>query len=184
MSSHFIGLVQELIGHSSLSFDKHVEDATCIFNGISMNFDDVVTELNLATAKQLIEAAEQTAAEDVGQPMVITVANSEGNLIAQHRMDDAWLASVSISRNKAYTAAALDMPTHDLAEASEPGNSLYGLQTTDDNNIVIFGGGYPLTRDGEVVGAIGASGGEVSQDREVAEAGVEKWDELVAGTDE
>ena len=184
MSSHFIGLVQELIGHSSLSFDKHVEDTTCIFNRISMNFDDVVTELNLATAKQLIEAAEQTAAEDVGQPMVITVANSEGNLIAQHRMDDAWLASVSISRNKAYTAAALDMPTHDLAEASEPGNSLYGLQTTDDNNIVIFGGGYPLTRDGEVVGAIGASGGEVSQDREVAEAGVERWNELVAGTDE
>lgn len=66
------------------------------------------------------------------------------------------------------------MPTHELAEPSDPGNSLYGLQTTDDNDIVIFGGGYPLARDGEIVGAIGASGGEVSQDREVAEAGVER----------
>jgi uncharacterized protein GlcG (DUF336 family) len=136
-------------------------------------------EIPLDTAKEVIEAAEDRA-EEIGQPMVVTVANSEGNLIGQHRMDDAWLASVSISRNKAYTAAALDMPTHALAEPSEPGNSLYGLQTTDDNQIVIFGGGYPLEKDGDVVGSIGVSGGEVSQDREVAEAGVEKWDELVA----
>ena len=136
----------------------------------------------LDTATELIEAAKDQA-EEVGQPMVVTVANSEGNLIAQHRMDGAWLASVSISRNKAYTAAALDMPTHELAEPSEPGNSLYGLQTTDDNRVVIFGGGYPLERNGDVVGAIGVSGGEVSQDREVAEAGVEKWNTLVADGD-
>lgn len=136
-------------------------------------------ELNLETARQVIKATEERA-EQVGQPMVITVANDEGNLIAQHRMDDAWLASVSISRNKAYTAAALDMPTHELANASEPGNSLYGLQTTDDNKIVIFGGGYPLEKGGEVVGAIGVSGGEVSQDRTVAETGVEAWEELLS----
>ncbi|MFB6250577.1 MAG: heme-binding protein [Halobellus sp.] len=136
-------------------------------------------EIPLDAAKDVIEAAEERA-EEIGQPMVVTVANSEGNLIAQHRMDDAWLASVSISRNKAYTAAALDMPTHELAEASEPGNSLYGLQTTDDNKIVIFGGGYPLENDGEVVGAVGASGGEVSQDRDVAEAAVQRWDEIAA----
>ena len=134
-------------------------------------------EISLDTAKDVIEAAEDHA-EEIGQPMVITVANREGNLIGQHRMDGAWLDSVSISRNKAYTAAALDMPTHALAEPSEPGNSLYGLQTTDDNRIVIFGGGYPLEANGEVVGAIGVSGGEVSQDREVAEAGVRCWESL------
>ena len=134
-------------------------------------------DVTLDEAKELIAASEDAAA-DIANPMVITVANAEGNLIAQHRMDDAWLASVSISRNKAYTAAALEMPTHDLATASEPGNSLYGLQTTDDNRIVIFGGGYPLERDGDVVGAIGVSGGEVSQDRTVAESGVDRWEEL------
>lgn len=136
--------------------------------------------VTLDEAKELVAAAE-TKADEIDNPMVITVANDEGNLVAQHRMDDAWLASVSISRNKAYTAAALDMPTHELAEPSEPGNSLYGLQTTDDNRIVIFGGGYPLERDGEVVGAIGVSGGAVSQDREVAEAGVDRWERLVDG---
>jgi len=138
----------------------------------------MVESIQLATATQLIEAAEAKA-EQIDNPMVIAVANSEGNLIAQHRMDGAWLASVNISRNKAYTSAALDMPTHDLAEATEPGNSLYGLDTRDDGRMVVFGGGYPLEADGTVVGAIGVSGGEVAQDREVAEAGVDKWQELL-----
>jgi uncharacterized protein GlcG (DUF336 family) len=137
----------------------------------------MVESIPLATAKELITAAEEKA-DEIDNPMVITVANSEGNLIAQHRMDGAWLASVNISRNKAYTAAALETPTHELAEPSEPGNSLYGLQTTDEGRIVIFGGGYPLEEDGEIVGTIGVSGGAVAQDRTVAEAGVERWDEL------
>jgi uncharacterized protein GlcG (DUF336 family) len=136
----------------------------------------MVESIPLATAKELIAAAEEKANE-IGNPMVITVANSEGNLVAQHRMDGAWLASVNISRNKAYTAAALETPTHELAEPSEPGNSLYGLQTTDEGRIVIFGGGYPLEEDREIVGTIGVSGGAVAQDRTVAEAGVAEWKE-------
>lgn len=141
----------------------------------------MVEAIPLETATKLIDAAKQRA-DEIDNPMVIAVTNSEGNLIAQHRMDGAWLASVNISRNKAYTSAALDMPTHELAEASEPGNSLYGLDTRDEGRMVVFGGGYPLLKDDEVVGAIGVSGGEVSQDRDVAEAGVEKWnDVLMAG---
>ena len=136
-------------------------------------------DITLNEATELIAAAESRA-DEIDNPMVITVANSEGNLVAQHRMDDAWLASVSISRNKAYTSAALDTPTHELAEASEPGNSLYGLQTTDEGRIVIFGGGYPLERDDTVVGAIGVSGGAVEQDRDVAEAGLDRWNDIVA----
>ncbi|ADE01580.1 MULTISPECIES: GlcG/HbpS family heme-binding protein [Haloferax] len=134
--------------------------------------------INLETAKTLIEAAEAEA-ESMGLRMVITVANPEGNLIAQHRMDDAWLASVNISRNKAYTAAALQMPTHELAEGSQPGESLWGLQTTDENRLVVFGGGYPLEVDGELVGTVGVSGGEVSEDMAVASAAVERFEELV-----
>nr|WP_193366313.1 heme-binding protein [Halosimplex carlsbadense] len=133
--------------------------------------------VSLETAKAVVEACEQKA-EEIDNPMVITVANSEGNLIAQHRMDGAWLASVDISRNKAFTAAALDMPTHDLAEPSEPGNSLYGLQNTNEGRMVIFGGGYPLEKDDEVVGAVGVSGGAVEQDMEVAEAGVDAFEDL------
>ncbi|ELY70410.1 hypothetical protein C489_02421 [Natrinema versiforme JCM 10478] len=133
--------------------------------------------MSLDTAKEVIDAAERRANE-IDNPMVVTVANSEGNLVAQHRMDGAWLASVDISRNKAYTAAALDMPTHDLEEPTKPGESLYGLQNTNQGRMVIFGGGYPLERDGDIVGAIGVSGGAVEQDMDVAEAGVDKFDDL------
>lgn len=142
-----------------------------------MSCFSMVPSVTLETAKMVVAACEQKA-EDIDNPMVITVANSEGNLIAQHRMDGAWLASVDISRNKAYTAAALDMPTHELAEPSEPGNSLYGLQNTNQGRMVIFGGGYPLVEDDEVVGAVGVSGGAVSQDMEVAEAGVDAFENL------
>jgi uncharacterized protein GlcG (DUF336 family) len=133
--------------------------------------------ISLKTAKAVIEATEEKARE-IENPMVIAIANPEGNLVAQHRMDDAWLASVNISRNKAYTAAALETPTDELAEASEPGESLHGLQTTDEGRIVVFGGGYPLTSNGEIVGTIGVSGGEVTQDMEVAQAGVAAFDEI------
>lgn len=137
----------------------------------------MVETISLETAKAVSDACEQKA-EEIDNPMVITVANSEGNLIVQRRMDGAWLASVDISRNKAFTAAALDMPTHELAEPSEPGNSLYGLQNTNQGRMVIFGGGYPLEKNGEVVGAVGVSGGAVEQDMEVAEAGVEAFENL------
>ncbi|WP_435101586.1 GlcG/HbpS family heme-binding protein [Halarchaeum sp. P4] len=133
--------------------------------------------ITLDEATELITAAE-AAAEDMDLAMVITVANPAGNLVAQHRMDGAWLASVNISRNKAYTAAALQMPTHELADPTQPGESLWGLQTTDDNRLVVFGGGYPLEVDGDIVGTIGVSGGEVAQDMAVAEAGVERFEEL------
>ncbi|WP_120244175.1 GlcG/HbpS family heme-binding protein [Halopiger aswanensis] len=137
----------------------------------------MVDSVPLETAKDVIDAAEQRA-DEIDNPMVITVANAEGNLVAQHRMDGAWLASVDISRDKAYTAAALDMPTDELAEPTKPGESLYGLQNTNQGRMVIFGGGYPLKRDGDVVGAIGVSGGEVTQDMDVAESGVDRFDDL------
>lgn len=133
--------------------------------------------ITLEEATELIGAAEE-AAEEMGLAMVITVANPAGNLVAQHRMDGAWLASVSISRNKAYTAAALQMPTHDLADPTQPGESLWGLQTTDDNRLVVFGGGYPLETDGGIVGTVGVSGGEVAQDMAVAEAAVDAFEDL------
>lgn len=136
----------------------------------------MVNSISLNQATDLIEAAKNRA-EELDLRMVITIANPEGNLIAQHRMDDAWLASVSISRNKAYTAAALQMPTHELAEPSQPGESLWGVQTTDDNRIVIFGGGYPLKKDGDIVGTVGVSGGAVSEDMEVASAAVDYFNE-------
>ena len=135
--------------------------------------------IRLDDAKAIVEACEAEA-RSIDNPIVITVTNSEGGVIAQHRMDDARLGSVDISRNKAYTAAAFDVPTHELTEPSQPGNSLYGIHNTNQGRIVIFGGGYPLVADGDVVGAVGASGGAVDQDMTVAEAGISAFESLVS----
>lgn len=135
-----------------------------------------MSELNLDFAKKIIEGAEAES-EKIGVQMVISVLDDGGNLIATHRMDDAWLASVDIAQNKAWTSVALKMPTANLAEATVPNAELYGLNTTNQGRIVVFGGGFPLEKDGKVVGAVGVSGGAVSQDVQVAEAAVKVFED-------
>ncbi|UJL45084.1 heme-binding protein [Virgibacillus sp. NKC19-16] len=134
-------------------------------------------KMNLEIAKKIIEQAEDEASE-VGVQMVISVLDEGGNLIATHRMDDAWLASIDIAQNKAWTSVALKMPTSNLEEATVPNAELYGLNTTNQGRIVVFGGGFPLERNGKVLGAIGVSGSTVPNDVKVAEAGVKAFNEL------
>ena len=135
-----------------------------------------MTKINLELAKKLIEGAEQEA-KNIGVNMVISVVDEGGNLIAKHRMDDAWIASIEISQNKAWTSVALKAPTAALAEATVPKAELYGLTTTNDGKIVVFGGGIPLVKDGKVVGAVGVSGSAVPNDVKVAEAAVKVFEE-------
>lgn len=133
--------------------------------------------LNLEVAKRLIESAEQEA-KRLGVKMVISILDEGGNLIATHRMDDAWLASIEIAQNKAWTSVALKMPTANLAEATVPNAELYGLNTTNNGRIVVFGGGIPLIQDGKVVGAVGVSGSSVENDVRVAQAAVNAFQSL------
>lgn len=123
--------------------------------------------LTLELAKKMAHAAEKKAIE-LEVPIIFSMVDSGGNLILLHRMDDAILASVDISINKAYTAVALKMPTDEVASLIQPGADLYGLQWTNNNRIVPFGGGYPLKVNNRVIGGIGVSGGTVEQDMEIA----------------
>ncbi|MFD1416598.1 GlcG/HbpS family heme-binding protein [Oceanobacillus jeddahense] len=129
-------------------------------------------EVNLELAKKLIEGAEKEA-QNIGVSMVISVVNEGGNLVAVHRMDDAWLASIDIAQNKAWTSVALKMPTSNLADATVPHAELYGLNTTNNGRIVVFGGGIPLVENDQVVGAVGVSGSSVEHDMQVAQAAVD-----------
>ncbi|HEY3505743.1 MAG TPA: heme-binding protein [Actinocatenispora sp.] len=126
--------------------------------------------VSLEDARRVIAAAEARAAE-VGQPMNVAVADAGGNLVAHIRMDGAWLGSVDISINKAFTARAFDIETAALGENSQPGGQFYGIHASNHGRIMIFAGGIPLRRNGSVVGAIGVSGGTGAQDQTVAEAG-------------
>ena len=134
---------------------------------------DVFEKESIASdlAHRVIAAAEAKATE-MGVPMVIAVCDESGVLKAFSRMDGAALLSVQIAQDKAHTAVGFGMPSgawHDFIKDDPPlaAGAVGGI-----DRLVIFGGGFPITIDGRIVGAIGVSGGHYSQDEEVAEAGL------------
>ena len=130
--------------------------------------------ITLADARRVIAAAEQKA-EEIGQPMNIAVVDSGGNLVAHVRMDKAWMGSVDIAINKAWTARAFDIATKQLAELSQSGDQFFGIHASNHGRVMIFAGGIPLKRGDQVVGAVGVSGGMGKQDHAVAEAGADAF---------
>jgi uncharacterized protein GlcG (DUF336 family) len=129
--------------------------------------------ITVEQAQTLIEAA-KLKANQIGVPMNIAVVDSGANLKAFVRMDNAWLGSVDISIKKAKTARFFDMESGDIGTLSQPGGALYNIEVSN-GGLISFPGGIPIKSAGEIVGAIGVSGGSVEQDREVAAAGVEAY---------
>ena len=127
--------------------------------------------VTLSAAQAVVDAA-CAKAEEIGVPMDIAVVDAGNNLTAFARMDGAWLGSIDIAQNKAYTARAFDMSTKDLAPLAQPDQPLFGIHASNQGRLIVFAGGIPLISGDQVVGAIGVSGGSVEQDHEVAEAGV------------
>jgi uncharacterized protein GlcG (DUF336 family) len=130
--------------------------------------------VTLRAAQEIVHAA-RVKADQIAVPMNIAVVDEGNNLVAFARMDGAWLGSIDIAQNKAYTARAFDMETRELAPLAQPGGPLYGIEASNDGKLIVFAGGIPLKSRGRVVGAIGVSGGSIEQDQEVAEAGVEAF---------
>jgi uncharacterized protein GlcG (DUF336 family) len=126
--------------------------------------------VTLNDARKVIAAAEKKAAE-IGQPMNIAVVDAGGNLVSHARMDGAWLGSIDISINKAFTSRAFDIATKDLAKQAQPGAQFYGIHVSNGGRVMIFAGGLPLERSGQIIGGIGVSGGSGEQDEAVAQAG-------------
>ena len=132
-----------------------------------------VSDMTLDMALALSEAVRAKASE-IGVKAVVAVSNRGANPVLVQCMDDSYIASYDIALNKAYTSVALKMPTWKLSELAKPGASLYGIQFTNQGRIVIFGGGEPLcNREGEIIGAIGVSGGSESEDTALAAYGKE-----------
>lgn len=121
--------------------------------------------LSSEAAKKLIAAAEQKSAE-IKKNMVIAICDESGNLKAFSRMDGAPLLSVQIAQDKAWTSISFGVATHqwfDFIKGDPP--LLAGIVHTP--RLIVFGGGYPIKVDGQVVGV---SGGHYSEDMQVAEA--------------
>lgn len=116
-------------------------------------------------------AAARDAATGMGKAMSIAVTDESGTLVAFTKMDGAPLLSVDLAQDKAYTAISFGIPTHSWHDFIKDDAPLHtGIPHV--RRLIVFGGGYPIVVDGEVVGGIGVSGGHYSDDMKVAEAGL------------
>src|ERR1700754_420144 len=107
----------------------------------------IMTTLTLAEARSIIAAAEAKA-EEIGQPMNIAVVDGGGNLVAHVRMDGAWLGSIDISINKAWTSRAFDITTKHLAKYSQSGGQFFGIHASNGGRGMVFAGRVPVKGDG------------------------------------
>ena len=133
-----------------------------------------VPTVTLEDARRILAAATKKA-ESIGQPMNIAVVCAGGHLLAFERMPKAWLGSIDIAIKKAWTSRAFDIETKALGELSQSGDQFFGIHASNDGKVMIFAGGVPLKKEGQVVGAIGVSGGLGKQDQAVAEAGADAF---------
>ena len=144
----------------------------------SSNGQRKIDNISLDLANLLIEKVKAKAAE-MGVNAVVAVSTSEGRPISVQCMDDAFIASYDIALKKTFTSVSLKMSTDDLSRLSQPGQPLYGIQFTNDGNIVIFGGGEPLMNNGKLIGAVGVSGGTAPQDTALAAYGKQVFEEVL-----
>jgi len=128
---------------------------------------------SLAEANLMLDAA-QKKAEEIGCPEVLCIADASGYPIALRRLDGGKVTSVQIAMNKAFTAAGHRKPTHTYKNAY-PGEEAFGIFTQHEGRFTVFVGGFPVVVDGQVVGAIAASGGNGEQDMVVCLAGIDAF---------
>lgn len=133
---------------------------------LTISQKNITGEAALAAVTAAIEAGHKA-----GCRMNVAVVDAGGNLMAFLRDPGAFLHSITIAMDKAYTAAGFGMPTERLAALIE-GNPMLRDGIIRRDRLVVFAGGLPIIIDGQVVGGIGVSGGSEHQDVDCAKAGL------------
>lgn len=128
-------------------------------------------QIHWRAAAEAVAAAVQKA-EDLGLKINAAVVDRGGNLLAFQRMNGAFLHSIGIAIDKAYTAVGFGFPTSGwMDEIADIPQLREGIVHRD--RLVIFGGGLPIVSEERVIGAIGVSGGSEAQDEACARAGLQ-----------
>ena len=122
--------------------------------------------LDLALAL-LAHVREEAEARDLS--LAAAVVDAAGHMLASQRMDGTALGAMQLAVGKAYTAASWATPSGEFGQSTQPGGDDWGWNTTDPR-IVVYAGGIPLLVEGELVGAVGASGGTATEDEECVAA--------------
>ncbi|PXY30073.1 CDP-alcohol phosphatidyltransferase [Prauserella sp. PE36] len=144
-----------------------------------------VNRITLDDALPMLAAA-RAKAEEIGVRQTICVCDDGGNVIALHRLPGARLTGVEIAIAKAFTAAGHERATHKFNEPPDgpalPGNEAFGISHMLPGKFATFVGGFPVEYEGQIVGAVGVSGGNGEQDKAVGAAALRAFAEHVAAT--
>lgn len=130
-------------------------------------------KLTLDDARLVLEGAEAKA-KNIGIDMDIAVVDDGGHLLAFIRMDNAKVTSIDVAISKAFTAACARKGTHEYAAIAGAGGPAFGIHVSNQGRFMIVGGGLPIFIDGKIAGGVGCSSGSAEQDREVAQAGIDR----------
>lgn len=123
-------------------------------------------------AKRIVDLIVQKALEQQ-KAAVVAISDAHGELIAFARMDGAPLSSIRVAANKAWTAARERKPTKEIGNKIRHPERGFDIAFYGDRKFVGWGGGIPIWRDGQVIGAIGVSGLSSVEDIELATLGLE-----------
>jgi uncharacterized protein GlcG (DUF336 family) len=126
--------------------------------------------LTNALIKQVAQRAAEAAAQ-IPCAMSIAIVDEGANLAYLERMDGAMIGSVETARRKARCAALFKRPTKAFEEALTGGR----MAILSLPEVMPIEGGIPLIQNGQIVGAIGVSGGSAQQDGFVATAAAEAF---------
>lgn len=125
--------------------------------------------LTLVEAKQMMQASEQFA-QAQRWPVAIVITDASGGILMALKLDNTQHSSMDIAMGKARTAVNFRRPTRMFQEGIKAGGE--GLRFLAVPGVTPLEGGFPVIRQGKVVGGIGVSGVLSSQDSEVAQAGL------------
>ena len=145
---------------------------------VSKVVESLSFKMSLPVAEALSKCVEQKARE-MGVNAVVAVSDAGARPILVHCMDDSYIASFDVALKKAFTVVSLKMSTAELKPLANPGGSLYGIQFTNDSQIIVFGGGDPLKVNGKIVGGLGVSGGTEEQDTALSAYGASVFEEII-----
>jgi uncharacterized protein GlcG (DUF336 family) len=126
--------------------------------------------IGIEAAKRVMAAAEAEATKNRWS-MAIVILDSTGHIVLLEKLDDTQYGSIAAAEDKARSALDFKRPTKVFEDLVAQGG--LGLRTLALHGASPLEGGFPIIRDGKIVGAIGVSGGSSVQDGQVARAGVD-----------
>lgn len=130
----------------------------------------LMAHISLEEARTVVAAAQKRAVE-LDKPITVVVVDAGGFVVLIERMEGARPLQPQIATAKAYTAAVMQRPCSMLKGWADNEPVFFSqVARMGHHPIVATGGGFPLKRDGEIIGAIGISGGTGDEDQALAEA--------------